>query len=333
MSIYINGIGAITIQDTLHERWPDPVSYSQPHVRCIEPPFRDWLDPMASRRMSRIIKRAAVSSEAALARAGIETPGGIITGTGLGCVEDTEKFLDAMVREGENCLQPTHFIQSTHNTISSQIAIRKQCTGYNNTHVQGGVSFESALLEASLLIGSGRADNILVGGHDEMTETYFKLLGRIGRWRDEVPDTLSIIGDKGAGTFAGEGSVSMMLGASKGAGSLACIPGISMLRHPGSPAGQLAGFLDRHGLLPQQVETVLTGENGDRANDALYADTVARVFPGKRARHYKHICGEYFTATAFAVALAAKNIGQWGNTLIYNHSGGTNHAFILIRPC
>lgn len=335
MSIYINGIGAITIQDTLCADWPAPVSYDRPHVRCIEPQFRDWLDPMATRRMSRIIKRAVVSSEVALAQAGLAAPGGIITGTGLGCVEDTEKFLNAMVRDGENYLQPTHFIQSTHNTISSQIAIRKQCTGYNNTHVQSGVSFESALLEASLLLGNSRADNILVGGHDEMTEAYFTLLRRTGLWRSEVSDTLSVIGNKSKGTFAGEGSVTTVLAGTKCAGSYARLSGISICRHPQSIAEALSDFLGRHGLGSRDIDTVLTGENGDIDNDAVYASVVAQLFPDKRPEHYKHICGEYFTATAFAVALAARRIkaSEWGNTLIYNHSGAVNHAFILILPC
>ena len=50
-------------------------------------------------------------------------PDAIITGTGLGCLEDTEKFLTAMVTNKEEFLTPTSFIQSTHNTVSAQIAL------------------------------------------------------------------------------------------------------------------------------------------------------------------------------------------------------------------
>ena len=49
-----------------------------------------------------------------------------------------------MATFGENCLKPSLFMQSTHNTIGSLIGIVLKCHGYNNTYSHEGISFESA---------------------------------------------------------------------------------------------------------------------------------------------------------------------------------------------
>lgn len=41
----------------------------------------------------------------------------IITATGLGCIADSEKFLDGLIAGNETMLNPTPFIQSTFNTV------------------------------------------------------------------------------------------------------------------------------------------------------------------------------------------------------------------------
>ena len=55
-----------------------------------------------------------------------------------------------MVDSNESALNPTPFIQSTHNTIGSQIALLLQCQGYNQTYTQRAFSFENVLLDAIL---------------------------------------------------------------------------------------------------------------------------------------------------------------------------------------
>ena len=80
-----------------------------------------------------------------------------------------------MCREGESGLSPTAFMQSTHNTIGSMVAIALGCHGYNCTYSQDGVSFESALLDAVMQLESGEAGNSLVGAHDEITDNVARL--------------------------------------------------------------------------------------------------------------------------------------------------------------
>ena len=117
--------------------------------------------------MSKILKRTVCTSIDALNKSGIDHPDAIITGTGMGCMENSEKFLIDLSRYGESCLKPTLFMQSTHNTISSLIAIILKCYGYNNTYSHKGISFESALLDAWMQIRSGMIRNALIGAHDE----------------------------------------------------------------------------------------------------------------------------------------------------------------------
>ena len=130
MATYINGVGAISPQKT----WGDegvllsaPVDYPNNYLSCIEPDYTQYIDPKYLRRMSRILKMGVTASIMALKEAEIAIPDGIITGTGYGCLEDTGIFLRKMVEQNEQALNPTPFIQSTHNTIGSQIALLLTC--------------------------------------------------------------------------------------------------------------------------------------------------------------------------------------------------------------
>lgn len=64
-----------------------------------------------------------MASALAMKDANVESVDAIITGTGLGCIEDSEKFLKSILDNKEEFLTPTSFIQSTHNTVGAQIAL------------------------------------------------------------------------------------------------------------------------------------------------------------------------------------------------------------------
>ena len=109
----------------------------------------------------------------------------IVTGTAYGCLEDTGIFLKKMVEQKEEMLTPTAFIQSTHNTIGAQIALLLQCHNYNNTFVHRGFSFESALLDAMMLLEENAGTNVLVGAADEITDYSHAILSRFGLYKNE----------------------------------------------------------------------------------------------------------------------------------------------------
>ena len=144
------------------------------HARCEltpgdpEPDYRSLFSVMEARRMGRLLKRAVWTSSQALAQAGIAVPDAVIIGTDYGCIENSELFLKALKGIDDAPMKPTHFMQSTHNTIASLIAIRLGCHGYNATYSHRGRSFESALQDAVTQIALGDIDTALVGWFDEM---------------------------------------------------------------------------------------------------------------------------------------------------------------------
>lgn len=138
--------------------------------------IRRYVKPLEARRMGKIMKSSLLSSLEALEKAGVECPDAIITGTAYGCLENSEKLLLQMKEEGEVMLKPTYFMQSTHNTIGSNIAIKTHCHGYNVTYTQETHSLEWAIRDAVMLLKSGKAKTVLVGCHDESTPFFSKLM-------------------------------------------------------------------------------------------------------------------------------------------------------------
>lgn len=103
----------------------------------------------------------------------------IITSTYLGCIEDTEKFIEIIESTEESLLNPTPFIRSTFNTIGAQIALLCKNQHYNMTYSHGKKSWEQAFLDAALLIVEQDANNVLVGYYDEKTVLEEQLCQRL----------------------------------------------------------------------------------------------------------------------------------------------------------
>lgn len=322
--IYVKAATQISLQQPLTEEWIlHPVIHDEPYARSQDPNFRDWLNPLESRRMGKILKRALVTAMKVMNDTGISQPDAIITGTGLGCIENTELFLEQLCREGEQMLKPTYFMQSTHNTISSLIAIQCKCHGYNTTYSHRSVSFDSALFDAFLQLQLGDITTALVTGNDELTPSYFGILQRTG-----------FLGLQGEAT-ASEASVAMML-TTNPADTLCEIQEMktAYMSRDAMPGGSA-------------IDAVLLGTNGTPQNDAVYAQ-VALCYPGVPCLHYKHLFGEGYTASALGFYAAAHilNLGQapafmrcdgqkeplpLRRLLVVNHSDGRNLSFTMMQ--
>ena len=351
MGIYIQSAAQISIQQPLSDEWlQHPIEHTQPHVRAIEPNFRDYLEAGEARRMGRIQKRAIVTALSALQQAQMDMPEAIITGTGLGCVESTEKFLQAMVHNGEDYLQPTHFMQSTHNTISSQIAVKLGCHGYNNTHVQDGTTFESALLDAAMNFETERIGTALVTANDELTPDYFALLGQLGYWKQEPITRRALIEAQTLGSFAGEVAVAFALQNQRNELSLCQIRAIELLHRP-TPE-QLRENIDRilthNNLSINDIDAIMIGKSGDRDNDAIYAQHT-QLWGDRPMAWYKHLFGESYSASGMGMYAAVRclqhkhipahmmlngePINNPRNILMYNHFMNREHSLILLSTC
>ncbi|MEI7980870.1 MAG: beta-ketoacyl synthase N-terminal-like domain-containing protein [Bacteroidota bacterium] len=356
--VFINGLGCISPQKTTDPGHflDDPLSFETNRLNSIDPGYKDFIPAELIRRMGRIIKMGVAASKMSLRDAGrIQTDGtllapeAIITGTGLGCLEDTGKFLTSMIANNEEFLTPTSFIQSTHNTVAGQIALLLKCHGYNFTFVHRGFSFESALLDAITQIRSGEFSNLLVGGSDEITSHSYSIMDRMGHWKQKPIHSINLLDDPQRGTIAGEGASFFFLENKKNDHTRAEIKGIATILNPSS-TGEIAEkcriFLNRQGLIPENIGLVISGMNGDPRYDKVYNDFIRESFPDTPLACFKHLCGDYQTATAFALWMAAmimdkqtvpQVIRRKGevtypleNILIYNHYRNMEHSFILV---
>ena len=137
------------------------------NAETVHPNYKDYISPALIRRMSPMVKMGVTAGLKCLEGQG--EIGGVIVGTDLGCLRDTEKFLGTVVKHEGLAISPTAFIQSTHNTVAGQIALTIGNNAYNMTHSQQGISFECALMDAQLLTVETQLP-VLVGACEEHIE-------------------------------------------------------------------------------------------------------------------------------------------------------------------
>lgn len=352
MKLYILSGAQISIQTPLSEEWmTSPVAHNKVYNRALEAEYRDFIPAMEARRMGKVLKRAIATSLTALDKAELNYPDAILTGTGLGCIEHTEKFLSSMVKEGEEFLNPTYFMQSTHNTISSQIALRLKCHSYNTTYSHQGISFESALMDACQQFQLGKINNALVGGHDEMTPAYFELLDKINFWKKEKTLNEEILKKADtAGSISGETALSMVLSADKTSSGLCVMHGMDLMHKPSDERLKetLENLLDEAEIGIENVDAVVLGYNGDKSNDDYYRSLSEKLYPGIPQLWYKNIFGESFTVSgiglyATAECLHARHIPEFfvydsreklipkePKYIIFHHQSGQRNHFITL---
>jgi 3-oxoacyl-[acyl-carrier-protein] synthase II len=117
---FINGIGIITPQKTYDNDafLTEITTYDHNVLLCQPPDFKTYINPIQLRRLSRMLRIGLTSSILCLRDAGVQIPDGIITATGYGFLEETEKFLREILERDEKQLTPTYFMQGTYNALS-----------------------------------------------------------------------------------------------------------------------------------------------------------------------------------------------------------------------
>ncbi|MGN1211105.1 MAG: beta-ketoacyl synthase chain length factor [Candidatus Cryptobacteroides sp.] len=286
----------------------NPVPCDNLGCNVVEADYRQFLSPMAARRMGPVLKRAIAVTVSSLEQSGIGMPDAVVCGTGLGCLDNTEKFLKSMIDNGEMCLQPTFFINSTHNTIASQIASYLKCNGYNSTYSHLGISFGSALLDVLMQMESGIIKNAVVGGYDEMTPTFRNLFAKTGYFNSPI----------------GECAVSVVLSNTKTEKTKCSLEDVDIMRSNSLERveDRLRSFLNKNGAEPCDVDCIMTGRNGDSRYDGGYDALVNGVFgPDMFQCRYKHIFGESFTAPAYGFVTSVEMLSEGFVPQPYIYSG------------
>lgn len=349
---YINGLGNISAQNTFETDFlGDAVVNSTENVLYAnQPSYKEFIPPAASRRMAKGVKMGIAASTKALAEANVVIPDAIITGTGMGCVEDSEKFLKGILDNKEQFLTPTSFIQSTHNTVGAQIALGLQCKGYNFTYVNGAISLETALLDAKIQVETEEENTILVGGIDETAQHTLDLYKLTNVIKKEEDAPYSVLSPTSKGVVFSEGATFFTLENSKKESSYATIEAIKIQNSLAVNEVEdfISDFLKENNCEVNEIDAVVFGNNGDVEYD-FYYDVSNSLFKNTAQVFYKHLSGEYNTASGFGLWCAAKIIknqeipsvlkmnlvesSKLETILLYNQYQGRDHSLILLKKC
>lgn len=162
--VYIRHIDSISFQNSFQcsNLW-DVLHPLDSESTLQNPEYKLHIQPTSLRRLSTILRMGIATAKSCTTDFVFD---GISYGTSLGCLTDTEKFLQVVNTVTGDVFSPTAFIQSTHNTIAGQISLELKNHAYNMTHTQNTLSFEVALLDGMLLIQEGKK-HVLVGAADE----------------------------------------------------------------------------------------------------------------------------------------------------------------------
>jgi hypothetical protein len=321
---YINQISSINPVFSFQTgEWVPVAAQSDDCPTMITPDYRHRIpDAALRRRMGRLVKAGVAAGLDCVEKSGIGQPDAIITATGLGCLADTEQFLDALLNNREQLLNPTPFIRSTFNTVGAQIAVLLRNHGYNQTYVHRAFSFESALLDAMMLLNEGEARHVLLGAVDEITESARKIMERL--WRQKAYKM-------------GESANFFLLSSEKQRHTCARLIDIRTRLSSDRPFDE-RGFIDRflrtNNLQPEDIDIVLTGKHDGET-----------LFDNRPTIHFKRYCGEHQTAGSFALWIAVRILQAqsipslfgrsapnrtYRKILIHNAYRHVNHSLILV---
>ncbi len=335
--VFIHSAVCISAQYTFdtEEFLNDIIELSGETASAQYPNYRDYIAPSASRRMATAVKMGVSAASKALEKANLNQPDAIITGTGMGCIEDTEKFLNSIIINDEAFLTPTSFIQSTHNTIGAQIALGIKCKAYNSTYAHAALSFESALLDAQMQLQHEESNHILVGGVEELGK---EIINSVRMMEDANFDGIQVPFGEGASFFvlsseAKENAIQLV-------DMEVCSSASEEIIHK-----KLILFLERNSIIASEIDVLIGGRNGDVFDG--YYDAIATLFKIAPELCYKHLSGEFYTASAFGLWTACQLLRHQNipedliykgrvkpeikTILLYNQFKGRDHSFILLK--
>lgn len=349
---YINGIGIISPQRTFDnaEFLSEVISYDKNVLTSVTPDFKAFINPIQLRRLSRMLRIGMTAATICLRDAKIQAPDGIITATGYGFLEETEKFLREMLDRQEKQLTPTYFMQGTYNALAGLIALSTKCSGYNNTYVSKGFAFENALEDAIMQLADNGSQNLLVGSYDEAAAVQHVSGLREMHYKSEYINSADLFESTTTGSLQGEGSAFFNLSGTPADSTWCVLSGLQIVYSPENEmklSSALHSFLAGNEISIKEIDIWINGTSGDVERDKLVNGIERTVFGQTAQARFKHLCGEYCTATSFALWLGASILkkqvvpetvnfsrslqAELKTILIVNHYMNKNYSFILLK--
>ena len=352
---YINGVGIVSPQKTYdnNDFLPVITAYDHNVLGCIVPEFKEYINPVQLRRLSRMLRIGLTAAMICTRDSGNTKPDGIVTGTGYGFLNDTARFVSEMLDQGEKHLTPTFFMQGTYNALSGLVALTLKCTGYNNTYVNRGFAFETSLHDAMMYLDEGELQSFLIGAYDEADEVQYKVNSRIGHYKTDHIHSLELFNHKSIGSLQGEGAAFFTIESKQGNACWCILKAVKMIFKPGSLEvleQEIKNLLAANNLSITDIQVFINGVSGDVENDRLLSALANKVFQQVPELRFKHLCGEYCTASSFGFWMGASILkkqyippglqfneasrsSSFRNVLLVNQYMGRNYSFILLQAC
>ena len=313
--MYINACSTISHQNSFqNENWINALIVLNAESELITPNYKDFVAPAALRRMSKIIRMSLACGKDCISQSGIENPDAIIVGTGLGCLADTEKFLNNSLTI-KGLIPPTSFIQSTHNTIAGQISLALKNHNYNVTHTQNSLSFEHSLIDAILCLSEGDS-NVLVGAADED----IPLLGEL----------INDLGLEKISTYLTSGASFFMISNDKTDTSKArLVDSYTIGLNTSDPKEIIKQFLEQNNTTFNNIDLVLSNSFG-----SVKTQEIDKLFDTIKVTPVEQYTGYHLTNAAFSTHLAAETLNQDSSIkkiLIYNTLNNSNIGLTLLE--
>jgi hypothetical protein len=342
--LYVHKTNCFSPQQTSPGAIPDQLKESKDNQLLVKEPAYEQIPAGMLRRMGKAV-RMSVGAALPLLK-DIPQPDGIIIGTANGGIEDCIKFLNQIIEYNEGLLTPGSFVGSTSNAPAAQIALITKNKNYNSTKTHRGLAFENALLDALMLLEEKPEHAYLVGSVDEVSSYNFNIDRLAGCFRKQIVSNSELFRDAAEGTIAGEG-VLMMMVSNRREGAVAKLEALQTIHTNDASVVQETAqkFLLRSGSPGQKIDLLITGENGD-ARVEKYYQQVESLFTGETSlARFKHLSGEYCTASSFGfwlateilrtgkvpdIVLKSKGSAPVKRIFIYNNFRGLQHAFMLL---
>ncbi|MEP7255744.1 MAG: beta-ketoacyl synthase chain length factor [Ferruginibacter sp.] len=312
---------------------------------AIEPAY-DAIPPGILRRMGKAIRMGVGAAMPIIKNS--NPLNGIIIGTANGGMEDCIKFLNQIVQYEEGLLAPGNFVQSTSNAVAAQLGLLSNNKSYNNTHVHRGLAFENAVIDAIMQLNEFPGKNYLLGGVDEISDFNYNIENLAGAYKEESVSNKQLYETDSPGSIVGEGAAMFLVNDQK-ENAIAKLQALQIFHSEdeNSVKNNLQQFIKTHLPADEKIDLLLSGENGDNRTLRFYASCEELISKETAIIRFKHLSGEYPTASAFGLWLACYMSDQKSsplhmikkaptnsaikNILLYNNFKGMQHSFMLIE--
>jgi 3-oxoacyl-(acyl-carrier-protein) synthase len=169
--------------------------------------------------------------------------------------------------------------------------------------------------------------------------------------KDENTLSDGILNSNSKGAVFGEGAQFFVINSHKNENTYAELIDLKMHNRldEGAVSKEIIKFLEHNELSLEEIDAIVLGINGDIEYDSYYSNLQDTIFENTQQVYYKHLSGEYNTASAFGFWTACQIIKEQKvpeilklnrhknatikNVLLYNQYRGEYHSFILMRKC